>query len=298
MSAMKDTIYHSYKDEQIALHRFGDNTSAYPPVLLVHGSIENGKIFYSTSGKGLAPYLAQRGFQVFVVDLRGKGVSKPVVSRKSRATQTDTIMGELPSIIRHIKEITGNGNLHLGAHSWGGVLLLSAYALFHAEWNIKSMVFFGTKRRIGVRNLHKFFTIDIGWCLIGSLATLVYGYLPAKKLKMGSDDEPRKFYSQVNRWVYSKNWTDPETKTDYREKLGQLTLPPLYFYTGINDKLLGHPADVNRLLLETAQPHARLTILSKQNGNLHDYDHINALTHPDAVKDHFPEVAELFRKHS
>jgi len=295
---MKETIYHSYAGEQIALHRFGDKASAYPPILLVHGSIENGKIFYSTSGKGLAPYLAQRGFQVFVADLRGKGASTPTVSGQSKATQTDTIMGELPSIIQFVKETTGSEALHLGAHSWGGVLLLAAYALFHDRWNIGSMVFFGTKRRIGVRNLHKFFTIDIGWSIIGSLATWIYGYLPAKKLKMGSDNEPGRFYFQLNRWVYSKKWVDPETKTDYREKLGKLSLPPLHFYTGINDKLLGHPADVKRLLLETGQPHATLTILSKQNGNLHDYDHINALTHPDAVKDHFAEVAEIFRVNS
>lgn len=294
----RETTTHPFENEEIAIHRFRTGPSGYPPILLIHGSIENGKIFYSGSGKGLAPYLAQQGFDVFVADLRGKGASRPLVNRGSKATQTDTIEGEIPFLIHTIKNITGASALHFGAHSWGGVLMMSAYALFYQNWDIKSMVFFGTKRRIGIRNFHKFRVIDLGWSLLGSLFTWIYGYLPAKKLKMGSDDEPAKFYFQVNRWVYSKNWIDPETRFNYREKLQSIQLPPLHFYTGINDKLLGHPKDVQRLREETGQKHAIVKVLSKSNGNLHNYNHINILTHPDAVNDHFVEVAELFRRYS
>ena len=294
----KEIIHHSFKDETIAIHRFHGGEPDLPPVILVHGSIESGKIFFSASGKGYAPFLAQNGFDVFVVDLRGKGSSRPLVNARSKASQTDTIMEEIPSIIKKVKEITGSHALHLGAHSWGGVLLLSAYALFHSEWNIKSMVFFGTKRRIGIRNFNKFKTIDLGWTMIGSIATFFCGYLPAKKLKMGSDDEPGKFYYQLDRWVRSKNWVDPETKFDYREKLQSLMLPPIHFYTGINDTLLGHPDDVQRLADETAQRHAIVKVLSKQNGNKQDYNHINILTHPDAINDHFMEVLALLKKYS
>lgn len=294
----RETTFHPYKNEQIAIHRFHSGPSPYPPLLLIHGSIENGKIFYSGSGKGLAPYLAQNGFDVFVADLRGKGASRPSVTRKSPASQTDTIEGELPFLVNTVKEISGSDALHLGAHSWGGVLLMSAYALFHEQWNVKSMIFFGTKRRIGIRTFEKFRTIDLGWTLLGSAATFFCGYLPAKKLRMGSDDEPGKFYFQLNRWVYSKNWIDPETHTDYRAKLRTLRLPPLHFYTGIHDRLLGHPRDVQRLADETGQPHAAVHILGKHNGNRHNYNHINILTHPDAVNDHFPEVLELFRRYS
>ena len=293
----KTTIFHPFKGETVAIHRFAIGQSPYPPVLLVHGSIESGKIFYSSSGKGFAPFLAQNGFDVFVVDLRGKGASTPAVSRKSTASQTDTILEEIPSVIQKIKEVTGSDSIHLGAHSWGGVLLLSAYALFYEQWKVKSMIFFGTKRRIGIRNFEKFTKIDLGWCAIGSLSTLLYGYLPAKALKMGSDDEPATFYREVNKWVYRKNWIDIQTRFDYRQKLQTLTLPPIHFYTGIHDRLLGNPEDVKRLAAEVNQPEA-VKILGKQNGNLHNYDHINILTHPDAVKDHFVEVAELYKKYS
>lgn len=293
----KNTILLPFNDETIAIHRFHHGQSQYPPILLIHGSIENGKIFYSSSGKGFAPFLAQQGFDVFVPDLRGKGSSTPTISRKSTVSQTNTIMEEIPAIVSKIKEVTGSNSIHFGAHSWGGVLLLSAYALFHEEWDVKSMIFFGTKRRIGIRNFEKFMKIDLGWNLIGSLYTRMYGYLPAKKIKMGSDDEPARLYFQINKWVNSKSWIDPETKFDYHKKLSSISLPPLHSYTGFNDRLLGHPDDVLRLANEVGRPNA-VKILGKENGNLQNYDHINILTHPDAVNDHFIEVAELYKKYS
>jgi predicted alpha/beta hydrolase len=293
----KSTWSLSFKSEEIAIHRFRNKKSDFAPILLIHGSIENGKIFYSKSGKGFAPYLAQQGFDVFAADLRGRGSSKPAVSRHSKTSQTDTITEEIPAIINEVMKISNASSLHLGAHSWGGVLLLSAYALYHTQLNINSMIFLGSKRRISIRNLNRFVTVDFGWTILGRLLTSIYGYFPATKLKVGSDNDPSKFYYQNNNWVYTKKWIDPESGFDYRKKLKSIDLPPVYFYTGVNDKLLGNPIDVKKLA-EECNSSENVTILGKKNGNLHDYDHINILTHPDAVKDHFPEIAELYKKHS
>lgn len=38
-------------------------------VLLLHGAIENGKIFYTEKNKGFAPFLAKNGYNCFVADL-------------------------------------------------------------------------------------------------------------------------------------------------------------------------------------------------------------------------------------
>lgn len=293
----KSTMRLAFKNEEIAIHRFKNKKSDFPPILLIHGSIENGKVFYSKSGKGIAPYLEQQGFDVFVADLRGRGASQPAISRHSNISQTDTITEELPAIISKVKEISGSSSLHLGAHSWGGVLLLSTYALYHSELNINSMVFFGTKRRISIKNLNRFITIDLGWTVLGRILTSIYGYFPAKKIKVGSDNDASRFYLQNNAWVYSKKWVDPETGFNYRKKLITIDLPPVYFYVGVKDKIFGHPIDVKKFAEESGTSEI-VTILSRENGNLVDYGHINILTHPDAVKDHFPKIAELYKMHS
>ena len=59
------------------------------PVLMLHvGTIENGKIFYTESGKGLACYLAEQGFDVFVADFRGKGKSFTFNKRRCKTWST------------------------------------------------------------------------------------------------------------------------------------------------------------------------------------------------------------------
>jgi alpha-beta hydrolase superfamily lysophospholipase len=71
-----------------------------PPCLLVHGAIENGSIFYSKNGKGLGPYLAESGFDVFVADLRGHGLSTPTIAEEGHKAdygQWETINVSIPS---------------------------------------------------------------------------------------------------------------------------------------------------------------------------------------------------------
>ena len=116
-----------------------------PSVLFMHGAIENGRIFYTNSNKGLAPFLASNGFNCFVADLRGRGLSVPTISAKSKTGQHDSIVEEIPAMFDFIKKQTGSNISHLCAHSWGGVLLNSVLARFpELRESVKSMVYFGS----------------------------------------------------------------------------------------------------------------------------------------------------------
>ena len=62
------------------------NASTEPkgiPVLMIHGIVEDGRIFYHNSGKGLGSFLAKHGYDVYVADLRGIGKSTPKIHRNS-----------------------------------------------------------------------------------------------------------------------------------------------------------------------------------------------------------------------
>jgi len=282
--------------DQVAIHCFEPEVPNGKTVLLLHGSIENARIFFSRSGKGLAPFLANAGYTVFAADLRGKGGSVPAVSKGNRAGQYDTIETEIPALIRWAMQETGRSKLILGAHSWGGVLALATLArkpelLPH----ISALLCFGSKRRIGVFSLRRLWIIDILWSGIGTFCALFLGYLPARRLKMGSDDEPGPFFLQVNRWVYARRWKFYPDGSDIARTLRSMQLPPSLFLTGVNDKLLGHASDVKRLLKESGIPEENFRLLSRKNGNLEDYDHINILTHPSAYKDHFIFAEEFLK---
>jgi len=293
----EESIFIDQTDHKLHLKRFYKQEDSVP-CLLLHGSIENGKIFYSKSGKGLGPYLAQNGFDVFIADLRGRGDSKPAVDKKSSHDQRDAILNEIPAFLEKVNEIKGNQPIHLMAHSWGGVLILSYLARYKPS-NIKSLVFFGTKRRIDVINFDSLWRIYLLWDKVGGLLSKFYGYLPAKEYRFGSDNEPVAFYKQVKKWAIRGKWIDQTDGFDYGKELLKLSIPPTLYLTGSKDTHMGHKDDVKRLMHEVGNnPQDKFILLSRDKGFSLDYNHINILTHPNAREDHFPLVIKWVKEHS
>lgn len=283
--------------EEIHLKRFFSDGQG-PPVFMVHGSIENGKIFYSSSGKGLAPYLALNGFDVFVADLRGRGLSQPAISRYSKHGLSEILRDDFPAAIRKIKEIKGDVPQHWIAHSYGGVLMLAYIARQSESVKINSLVFFGTKRRIAVFNLQKVWMIDILWNVVSRVAIALKGFLPAKEMKIGSDNETKKSHRETVFWVENKQWLDWYDHFDYSAALKKIILPPALYLAGANDKVLGNPEDIKCLINETGKQNHEFMILGKRNKNLRDYGHNDILSHPDALADVYPISLNWLKKHS
>lgn len=279
------------------LKRFYTN-EAGAPVFMLHGAIENGCIFYSNSHKGLAPYLAEQGYDVFVADIRGHGQSSPAINSHADYGQTDTIVYEIPEFINKIIALKGDCPQFWVAHSWGGVLLSAFLARFpQYQSYVAASVYFATKRRIRVWNVHRVLVISIVWNTLCRLLAHFYGYLPAKSWHIGADNETAKFHLDCIHWVKQDTWCDTEDGFDYGKAIRSADMPPILYFAAANDKCLGHPKDVKRFMRESGENNAKYRLLGKGKGNLHDYNHINLLTHPDAKNDHFPEVIKWFQRH-
>jgi predicted alpha/beta hydrolase len=256
-------------------------------VLLIHGSIENGRIFYSEKGKGLAPYLASMGYDVYVPDLRGRGKSTPAIGRHSDFGQMDMVVTDIPFLVDHVKQVKGNDRLWFGAHSWGGNLALASFARFPQMANVQGFMLFGVKRRVTVWNPERILKLSFGWRVVAPLFIARHGYLPAVKLRMGADNESRRIFHETNHWLDNQNWKDPRDGFDYGAALATVEVPPVLSLTGSADKVLGHPRDCQNLLNELNTVHGTFKVIGKKTGHLHDYDHIDLVTHKDAPKDQF-----------
>lgn len=134
------------------------------PVLMVHGMVEDGRIFYHKSGKGLACYLASQGFDVYVADLRGIGLSTPKIGSASTHGQTETIRDDIPALIDFVLEKSQHKKLHLAAHSWGGVNSNSAL-LRKPELieRVASSVYFGSKRTVRAKTFDRYLKVELVW---------------------------------------------------------------------------------------------------------------------------------------
>jgi pimeloyl-ACP methyl ester carboxylesterase len=267
-----------------------------PPVFMLHGVIENGLIFYTKKGKGLACYLAEQGFDVYVADLRGRGDSTPKIDENAEHGQFEAITQDIPLFINFIYQKTQQ-NIHLVAHSWGGVLLASSLARFpKLTQSIRSKTCFGTKRMVTVKSLEKLFKVNLGWNNLAPTLAKRKGFLDAKKHGIGSDNETKKSLAESVAWVKKSDWHDPTDGFDYSQAAMEIDWPPTWHFTGSKDRVLGHATDVN-IFIKEYNPQAKFTLLSKSLGNMENYDHINILTHPSARVDHFPQLVKWMKSH-
>ncbi|OHX68000.1 alpha/beta fold hydrolase [Flammeovirga pacifica] len=282
----------SVGSDQLFVKRYNpQDTPTSKAILFIHGSIEGGRIFYSLKDTGLGPWLASKGYQVFIPDFRGRGKSVPKISSKSSHNQYDAIEEEIPAIIHHIQSEIEDVELNFVTHSWGGVWLMSHIAR-HPELKVNRIVNIAVKRSISIKSFKKWFEVDLIWRRIGGLMTTIFGYFPAVEMKIGQENESRGVYADCKHWVYAKEeWKDVTDGFDYIEEFNhRLDVPPTLYITGINEYYLGHQIDVKRFMKEVNGKQDKFILLSKDNGFAHDYDHINICTSKSGQRDHFPLI--------
>lgn len=292
----QESLYLDDDGHQLHLrHIYGDQLGT--PVLMLHGTVENGKIFYTDSGKGLACFLAEQGFNVFVADFRGRGKSVPNVAERNDHGQLESIQRDIPAFLKFVFAKT-NQPAHLVCHSWGGVLLASCLARYPENLDyVRSKICFGTKRTISVKSVEKWFKLDLFWHWLAPKLSKKTGYFDAVSKKLGADNETRISVQDISAWVKQGQWRDRIDDFDYQQAAQSITWPPTWHITGVNDKLMGHQRDVKHFIEETNNQAAKFSLLSKSAGNHFDYDHINILTHPKARDDHFPELIKWLKNY-
>lgn len=278
---------------QLHLRRLTPLHIQHAPVLMLHGAIENGRIFYSHQGKGLGCFLADQGFSVYCADFAGRGKSQPRASKDFDHSQHQLICQDIPALIEHLYQ-QYQQKIHLVCHSWGGVVLAASLARFPELCSkVASASYFGTKRRISIESFSKTIQVNWIWNQIAPWLCQRYGYLPAKKLRFGADNEPRQFLKDTVHWINSESFVDPTDQFDYAAASTRCDWPASWFFAAINDKVLGHPTDVRLFMAETQLQHAKYTLLgSEAQDDQHGYDHISMLTHPKARDGHFQSLAQ------
>lgn len=118
----------------------------FVPVILGHGFNSNRYNFDCPDGPSLAVYLSKKGFDVWVPELRGAGLSeKPTFVKYFTSKKRydwgikDYLEYDIPTFLSFIKEKTGSSSLSWIGHSMGG-LLIQAYLALHPTASINAAV--------------------------------------------------------------------------------------------------------------------------------------------------------------
>lgn len=120
----------------IALSRFTPPTPTRAPILLLHGFGMN-RFTFHLQKRSLATFLAAAHYDVFLLELRGVGLSRHFRSRPATHID-DYILHDLPNAIRAACQRAQHPTAFLLGHSLGG--LLSYATLPHMQAHIRGLI--------------------------------------------------------------------------------------------------------------------------------------------------------------
>ena len=165
-----------------------------PPVILLHGSFSNRRFWYSPRALGLGPYLARAGFDVWLPEMRGHGLSiRNDGYRDNRVA--DYARYDLPALASFIHEQCGQPAHWIG-HSLGGVVLAAGLGGGYLDQaRIASVALFGSQ----VSTAHWLFRLPMAGILARLLLRRVDA-LSGSRWRQGPEDEPVGVALEVLRW--------------------------------------------------------------------------------------------------
>lgn len=269
---------------ELALTRLGlaEQPSARGvPVILLHGSFSNRRFWYSPKGIGLGPWLARQGFDVWIAEMRGHGLS-PRNQHYARNTVADYARYDLPVIGAFVAEVSAQTPHWIG-HSLGGITLAAALGGGYLQGDlVASAALFGaqvTRRHWPLR------IPPFNWasrCLLKR-----YAHISGTRLKRGPEDEPVGVGLEWLRWkgLFGRFG---DAQRDWWEGLGEVKLP-LLAVAAVGDQQDPSWA-CHQLFEQFAGSHNQFIDLGRKAGFTDDFDHVRMLVSPQAQAEVWPLV--------
>lgn len=272
----------------LALTRLGHAAAARrgEPLVLLHGAFANRRCWYTARGHGLGAWLARAGFDVWLAEMRGHGLSpRNRLYRHNRVA--DYARFDLPAIAAFVDEQCVQPAHWLG-HSLGGLSIAAALAGEHLEAvRVRSLVLLGCQ----IRHLH--------WSL--KLPPLNWGarlWLRGREqvgggwLSLEPEDEPSGVACDALRW-YGLLGRFAAGGEDWAAALGAVDVPVLAL-AGAGDHT--DPARACRELLECFGSAQRAFLsLGRSQGFAEDYGHAGMLSSRHAPREVWPLLEHWLR---
>lgn len=245
-------------------------------MLCGHAMMTDGRYFAARKDDGFAAHLAGRGLDVFVVDWRGHGGSRPPDAGAGAGlgdwSFDDLVELDLPAALAAVAHAAGVAvtDVAILGHSLGGLVTLAALGtgaiaapkkLVLAATSVWLAGPTGDPRRRALMTL-------------AAQIAGVAGKMPIRALGIGTADEAATYTAQLTGWVRTGRWTS-RRGIDYLALLSRVDVPS-WAFVGAGDWMC-RPRDADVLVrrLRGAPP---LAIISRATGYAVDGDHFSLFT--------------------
>jgi pimeloyl-ACP methyl ester carboxylesterase len=303
-------------------YRAADPRPGAPPVLLVHGIAANRYNLDLTDELSLARHLAARGFDVWMVELRGRGYSlRPKLFSGLHYDWSfdDYAEKDLPAAAATVIRVSGASKLHLVGFSTGALACYAWLSDPHRAVEVASLVSIGGAayfKRLGrilsgrlIRSLrflrHRWF--------LRVLAPLT-GYWHPSPLQVIHNPEnldgaiqrraivnmianfSRVELLQYSDWIMNDVFRSVDQRRDYRGELSRISVPAL-FLAGPRDALAA-PDAVKETFDAVGSVDKQLVLCSRAQGMRVNYGHFDMVIGRAAPAEIYPLVSRFIEARS
>ena len=277
-------------DVEIAVTRLGDEPSQGVPVILVHGTFCQRSFWVSQKGLGLGPYLRERGYDVWIPEVRGHGRS-PRDRRYRDWNAEDQMRFDLPAVQRLVAS-EREGRAHWVGHSWGGVAILGAIGGgWLSEHDMHSAVVLGANITEGDEWLRRPLPRAAAWTVLSAL-----GRVPAGLFRLGPEPESRAYMLDFFRWKGPNPEWRTEDGRDYWDGIRRSRVPLLAF-AAANDR--SDPVPGCRFMFDAhGAQDKEWVLLGANQGFSMDYGHIEMIVSKEASREVWPRIGDWLDAHA
>lgn len=257
------------------------------PVILLHGSFSNRRFWYSPKGIGLGAYLARAGFDVWIPEMRGHGLSvRNQAYRYNRVA--DYARYDVPAIAAFVREQSGQIPHWIG-HSLGGTTLAAALGGAHlGPGGAASVAMFGSQVS---RNYWPLKIPPVKWA--SRLLLKPFDHISGPRFKRGPEDEPIGLVLESLRW-HGLFGRFGDRETDWWAGLSKVEVPVLAVAAAgdFQDPVWA----CRKLFDQIGSGHRQFLCLGREQGFSEDFNHVHMLVSKGAQREVWPLVADWLNK--
>ncbi len=302
----------------IALHHYRGGRADLPAVILCPGYACNRYFLDFDERYSLARFLARRGLDAWVLELRGHGYSEPAEGHHSRGwTFDDLVRFDVPTAVTHVRDRSGRGLVWIG-HSMGGMVMYAALGENPAVHEsvaglvtLASPLAFPPVASAMVRGLGELFlklplpevlpqhgALVALWSALGWTSRgIEIGMNPAnvdhrvfgRALRQSICNVPRTMLRQLAQWSLTGEFRSCDRQTDYRANLSRITTP-MFVIAGAADRLAS-PEMVRFAYDRVSSNRKQYREFGAGRGDSADYGHIDLIFGRNAPDEVFPAVS-------